>query len=97
MNTHTITNPVPGVAIPDRHRVTTINGANGTYWLYGYHAFDTTARFALIYFAVHGAHAIVLNGDTWPTAHKALAAIAPKVPYVSETLRSVLPDHHSEI
>lgn len=66
-----ITDGAP-VDIPTPHRYATIMGnAGATYHLFGYHAWNTTARFTLLHeHPETGVLQVVLKGADWPTMWK---------------------------
>ena len=77
--------------IPDRHRTAVAFVDDGYVNIIGWHAHDTTARFAL---ARHweGKHPVELcDTATWQTAYRLLFPLIHGDP--SDVLRSALPDH----
>lgn len=84
----------PTASVPTEHLSTTFGALGGTYWLYGFHAHDTTARFTLVHDGWRNGDGtdVILDSVPWPTAYKALVERDINVPSIEAILRSVLPN-----
>lgn len=93
--TPTDTIVVAGTRVPADHLATVIPYSGGTLWLYGFRAWDGTARFTLVDDHPLLAHPeVLLNGTDWPHAWAVLVKrVEPGS--VERHLRSVLPPEPS--